>query len=84
MSPPLAPILSQTNPVRTIPPYISKIHFSIAHPPTSFRPSGLFRSGFPIKILYAFLFAPIRATCPAHLVLLDLIILIMFGVEHKF
>jgi hypothetical protein len=28
-------------------------------------PSGLFPSCFPINILYAFLFSPIRATCPA-------------------
>jgi hypothetical protein len=32
--------------------------------------SGLFRSGFPTNNLYTFLFSPIRATCPAHLILL--------------
>jgi hypothetical protein len=38
----------------------------------SFRlPSGLLTSGFPIKTLYAFLPSHMRATCPAHLSLLD-------------
>jgi hypothetical protein len=46
-------------------------------------PSGLFHSGFPTKILHALLFSPIHATCPAHLILLHLIILIMFGEEYK-
>jgi hypothetical protein len=33
-SPPLVPILSQCDPVPTIPSYLSKIHFNIVHPPT--------------------------------------------------
>jgi hypothetical protein len=47
-------------------------------------PSGPFPSGFRTNILYALLFALIRATCPAYLILFDLIILItMFGEEYK-
>ncbi|PNF14839.1 hypothetical protein B7P43_G05363 [Cryptotermes secundus] len=48
------------------------------HPPVQIGlPSGLFPSGFPTNILYAFLFSTIRATCPAQL------ILIIHGEEYK-
>jgi hypothetical protein len=33
-SPTLVPILSQINPIYTIAPYLTKIHFNIVHPPT--------------------------------------------------
>jgi hypothetical protein len=46
-------------------------------------PSGLLPSGFHTNILYAFLFSPIRATCHAHLIILDLIILIILEEEYK-
>jgi hypothetical protein len=49
-SPPLVSILSQINPVHTIPSYLSEIHFNIVHPPMSLS------SGVPTNILSAFLF----------------------------
>jgi hypothetical protein len=45
--------------------------------------SGLFASGFPTNIPHAFLFASIRATYPAHLILTDLLILIILDEEYK-
>jgi hypothetical protein len=41
--------------------------------------SGLYPSGFPTKILYAFLFSPMCATFLVNLILLDVIILFMFA-----
>jgi hypothetical protein len=46
-------------------------------------PSGLFPSGFLTNNLYTFLSSPIRATCPAHLILLDFIILLILGEDYK-
>jgi hypothetical protein len=46
-------------------------------------PTGSFPSGFLTIILYAFLIAPMRVTCPAHLVLLHSIILIIFCEVYK-
>jgi hypothetical protein len=46
-------------------------------------PSGLFLSCFPTNILHAFIFSPIRDSFPSHLILLDLIILIIFGEEYN-
>jgi hypothetical protein len=42
-------------------------------------PIGIIPSRSHTKNLHSFRFPPMRGTCPAHLILLDLIILIVFG-----
>jgi hypothetical protein len=46
-------------------------------------PSGHFPSGFPTKIEYEFLISTMHATCPAHLILLNLITPIISSESHK-
>ena len=46
-------------------------------------PSDLLPSGFPTKTLYTPLSSPIRATCPANLILLDFITRTILGEEYK-
>jgi len=61
------------------PPHFLKIHFNIIPHLCLGSPSDLFPPDFPTKTLYALLLAP--STCPAHLILLDLITQIIFGEE---
>ena len=46
-------------------------------------PNGLLPSSFPTKTLYTPLSSPIRATCPAHLILLYFITRTILGEEYK-
>ena len=46
-------------------------------------PSGLLPSGFPTKTLYTSLSSPIRATWPAHFILLHFIIRTILGEQYE-
>jgi hypothetical protein len=56
-SPPLVPILSQFDPVHTIPSYLRSILILSTHLRIGLT-NGLFPSGFPTNILHAFLISP--------------------------
>jgi len=77
--------LSCARSIQSVPPYpTSWRHILILSSPVHLGiPSGLFPWGIPTKTLYKPLLSPTRATCPAHLILPDLIIRILFDEEYK-
>jgi len=81
-TPPVS-ILCQPNPVHIPTSHLLEIHPNIIHPSTPRSPQWSFPSGFPTKNLYTPLSWPIRATCPAHLILLHFITRTMLGEEYK-
>ena len=81
--PPPVPILSQLDPVRTPYPTSCRSILILSSHLYLGLPSLVFPSGFPTKTLYTPLPSPIRATCPAHLTLLDSITRTILGEEYR-
>ena len=71
--PPPVPILNQLDPVHTPTSHFLKIYLNIILPSAPGSPQWSLSSGFPTKTLYTPLLSPIRATCNAHLILIDFI-----------
>ena len=77
---PIIPILSRINP---IPQFSSRPILILSSHLLLGLPKGLFPVGLPVNILKALLPSFIRATCPAHLNLLDLFTLTILGKRYK-
>ena len=60
-----------------------KIHLNIILPSTPWSPNGLFLSGFPTNTLCTILSSPIRATCPADLIRLNVTTRTILGKEYR-
>ena len=76
------PFLSWASPVQSIYPHPTSILILSTHLRLGLS-GGLFPSGFPTKTLYTPISSPIRATCPAHHILLDFITRTILGEEYR-
>jgi hypothetical protein len=69
-SPPIISVLSHINPVHDLPFYCLKMYFNIIFPSKPMSSKLSLPSGYPTETLYALLLSSIRATYPAHFILL--------------
>ena len=81
--PPLVSILSQPNPVHIPTFHLLEIHPNIIHPSTPRSPQWSLSLRRPNQDPIHPLSSPIRATCPAHLILLDFITRTILGELYK-
>ena len=81
--PPAVSILGQPNPVHTPTSHLLEIHPNIIHPSTPRSPQWFPSLRFPHQNPIHPLSSPIRATCPAYLILLDFITRTILGEEYK-
>jgi hypothetical protein len=82
-SPPLVPALCHMNSVRILVPFSYRSILILASHRRLDLPSGIFPSGFPVKILYAHIFFCVYVTWPAHLILLYLAKGTNYGAPHN-
>ena len=76
-------MLGQPNPVHKPTSHLLEIHPNIIHPSTSRSPQWSLSLRFPHQDPIRPLSSPIRATCPAHLILLDFITRTILGEEYR-
>jgi len=81
--PPPVPILGQLNPAHIHTSHLLEIHPNITHPSTPRSPQWSPSLRFPHQDPIHPLPSPIRATCPAHLILLDFITRTILGEEYR-
>ena len=81
--PPLVPILGQPNPVHIPTSHLLEIHPNIIHPSTPRSTQWSPSLRFPHQEHIHALSSPIRATCPAHLILLDFITRTILGDVYR-
>jgi hypothetical protein len=71
-SPPPAPILSHINAIHTLHAIALRSILVLYFHLHLGLPSDLFSSSYETKIFYSFLLNPMRASCPAHITLVDM------------